>query len=391
MLRPRNVQMPRQTLSVLGSTGSIGVQTLEIVRQRPEDYDVYALSAHRNVALLAAQTASVQPKVVVLTDLAAYKEAVKDPAFSSVRVLFGPDGLDEIAAAPEADTIVAAIVGVAGMQSVAAAARAGKRIALANKETLVVGGRWIMDLVSTHGATLLPVDSEHSAIFQVLKGEPAHRVAKLILTASGGPFRTREASFDDIRPEDALRHPNWEMGAKITIDSATLMNKGLEVIEARWLFDVHPDQIEVVVHPPSVIHSMVEFVDGSTKAQLGPPSMLVPIQYALTWPDRMPANHPRVDWTKPTQWSFSPPDLTRFPCLSLAFQALRQSDEAPGVLNAANEVAVAAFLRGEIRFTDIPRWVERALTKFSAVKAGSLSDMLEVDQSVRTYLSEPAT
>jgi len=297
--------------------------------------------------------------------------------------------MDAAATAAGVDTVVAAVVGFAGLRPTLAAIRAGKTIALANKETLVVAGELVRDLAAAHGTAVLPVDSEHSALFQCLVGEPADSVEHVTLTASGGPFRTRAAgTFGAITRAEALDHPNWEMGAKITIDSATMMNKGLEVIEARWMFGLEPEQIRVLVHPQSIVHSMVHFADGSVKAQLGVPDMRVPIQVALSFPERWPAPHPRIDWTRLSRLDFEEPDTERFPCLRLAFDALAAGGTAPAVLNAANEAAVALFLDERIGFTDIPRLVEAALEHAEAAAPRALDALEAVDREARARVHE---
>ncbi|MEM1042008.1 MAG: 1-deoxy-D-xylulose-5-phosphate reductoisomerase [Bacteroidota bacterium] len=376
-------------LAILGSTGSIGTQTLEVVRLFPERFRVVALSAHTNADLLAEQARAFRPQFVALRD-AARAPGLRDAlAGTGVEVLTGDEGMEAVGRAGEADTVVSAVVGFAGMRPTLAAIRAGKRIALANKETLVVAGELVRDLAARHDTAVLPVDSEHSALFQCLVGEPPGSVETLTLTASGGPFRTRPAgTFEAITKAEALDHPNWDMGAKITIDSATLMNKGLEVIEARWMFDLGPEQIRVLVHPQSIIHSFVTFNDGSAKAQLGVPDMRVPIQYALSFPDRWPAPHPRIDWSDLARLDFEEPDLARFPCLRLAFDALDAGGTAPAVLNAANEVAVALFLEEQIGFTDIPRLVEAALEQAGTSRPDSLGALEAVDREARARVRE---
>ena len=376
-------------LSILGATGSIGTQTLDIVRLFPDRLRVCALTAHRNAHLLAQQALEFRPDCVVIGDVAEASSLREALAGTGIRVLDGPSGLCEAAALPEVDVVVAAVVGVAGLEPVLAAIRSGKTIALANKEALVVAGALVDALLAQHGNTLIPVDSEHSAIFQCLIGEPARAVELLVLTASGGPFRTRPVeTFDQITRDEALRHPNWSMGAKITIDSATMMNKGLEVIEAHWLFGLEAGQIDVLVHPQSIIHSMVTFTDGSTKAQLGMPDMKVPIQYALSYPDRWPAPHPRLDWGQLKGLDFEPPDLDKFPCLRLAYDALAVGGTAPAVLNAANEQAVALFLKERIRFVDIPRVVETALGKLARAVQPSYEILVEADAEARRLVLE---
>lgn len=378
-----------QSLSILGATGSIGTQTLDIVRLFPDRFRVQALTAHHNAHLLARQAIEFQPDCVVIGDEAKIGELREALAGTDIRVLAGAAGLCEAATLDEVDTVVAAVVGFAGLEPVLAAIRAGKKIALANKETLVVAGALVNKLLDAHGATLIPVDSEHSAIFQCLVGEPTQAVETLVLTASGGPFRTRPAeTFTDITRAEALNHPNWSMGAKITIDSATMMNKGLEVIEARWLFGIPADRIDVLVHPQSIIHSMVTFTDGSTKAQLGVPDMKVPIQYALSYPDRWPAPHERIDWQTLHCLDFEPPDFDKFPCLRLAYEAVEQGGTAPAVLNAANEQAVALFLKDRIRFVEIPHVVEAALEELATRVQPSYETLVEADAVARRRVLE---
>lgn len=376
-------------LAVLGSTGSIGTQTLDIVRLFPDRFRVAALAAHRSVDLIEAQAREFAPGVVVMGDEGAARELARRLAGTAVRVEHGPDALEGVAGSPDVDCVVAALVGAAGLASTLAAARTGKRVALANKESLVVGGALVTAAVRGGGATLLPVDSEHSAIFQCLAGEQPDTVERLVLTASGGPFRTRElATFPAITRDEALRHPNWAMGAKITIDSATMMNKGLEVIEARWLFGVDEDRIGVTIHPQSIVHSLVVFRDGSAKAQLGPPSMLVPIQVALTWPERPAAPHPRLDFTQALALTFEPPEAARYPALALAFGALRAGGAAPAILNAANEAAVARFLDRTLGFPGITAAVEAALDAAPAFDDTTLDGLLDADAWARRHVGE---
>ena len=387
--------MNPQVLTILGATGSIGSSTLDVVARHPERFRVLALSAHHQVDKLLALCLRHRPRYAVMVDEVAanaLRQALAAADLRNIAVLHGPASLVQIASLPEVDTVMAAIVGVAGLPSAMAAARAGKRILLANKESLVVAGQLFMQAVRDGGATLLPVDSEHSAIFQSLPAGllgadlATMGVDKLILTASGGPFRTRPThTFDDIGPEEACRHPNWQMGQKITVDSATLMNKGLEVIEAHWLFSAPTDAIDVVVHPQSVIHSMVQYRDGSVVAQLGSPDMRTPIAFALAWPERITAGVQPLDFTTLASLTFEKPDLQRFPCLGLACAALRQGGDAPAVLNAANEVAVAAFLAGKIRFTQISRLVEEALAQMDLGASHDLDALLAKDRLVREY------
>lgn len=375
--------MLQRTLTILGSTGSIGTQTLDVVRSNPARYRVGYLTTNRRGDLLAQQIKEFRPTGVVVFDPTVAQQ-IRQQFGTQVEVMEGEEGACEVASRPEVDVVVSALVGFAGVRPTIAAIKQGKRIALANKETLVAAGEPIAKLLRQHNAELIPVDSEHSAIYQCLVGESAAEVEQLILTASGGPFRDLPADqFCQITPAQALRHPNWSMGPKITIDSATLMNKGLEVIEARWLFDVSPEKIGVVVHPQSIIHSMVQFVDGSVKAQLGLPDMRLPIQYALGWPERIANDYQRLSLPQLQSLTFSEPDFQRFPCLGLAFDALRRGGTAPAILNAANEVAVASFLDGELQFTDIPRCIERALERAEIVDSPSLDDILAADARTR--------
>lgn len=389
-------------IAVLGSTGSIGTQTLDVCRLFPDRLTVAALAAHRSVDAVEAQAREFRPEVVAMGDADAARELARRLAGTGIRVEGGMDALDAVAASPSLDAVVAALVGAAGLSSTLAAVRAGTRVALANKESLVVGGALVTEAARASGADLLPVDSEHSAIFQCLVGEPGGAVDHLILTGSGGPFRTRDlATFGAITPAEALRHPTWAMGAKITIDSATMMNKGLEIIEARWLFEdalggadvaryddaAWRERLRVVLHPTSVVHSMVVFVDGSAKAQLGPPSMVVPIQLALSWPDRWPAPHARLEVDAPFSLDFTPPDEARYPALGLAYDALGAGGAVPAVLNAANEVAVARFLDGALSFPGIAATVATAMDAAAgrAFDATTLDGLLDADAWARAH------
>ena len=378
-------------LLVLGSTGSIGRQTLDVVAAGDTEFSIWGLSAHSNADLLLSQVHRFHPKAVAVTDPAA-AERVRGELPAGTAFFVGPEGLVALcrAAQGQADLAVAAVVGIAGLPAVVACLEGGMDVALANKETLVTGGALVNGLLARHGRRLFPVDSEHSAIFQCIQGLSAHsEIARLILTASGGPFFGWEAErLADVTVQDALRHPNWSMGAKITIDSATMMNKGLEVIEARWLFDVPVERIDVVVHRQSVVHSMVELVDHSVLAQLGCPDMRIPIQYALTWPRRLACPAPQLDILKAGTLTFAPPDRVAFPCLELGYEALRRGGGAAVALNAANEVAVDKFLRGSIRFTDIPHLVERGMNRAGAARCSTLEDILALDAEARRALSE---
>lgn len=370
-------------LSILGSTGSIGTNTLAVVDHAVGEYRIAALAAGRNLDLLERQVAAYKPDLVCTADGETAAEA-KRRFGDSCRIVHGKEGILEAAAGSGADLVVCGLVGAVGLPSAHAALQQGIDLALANKEALVVGGEFMTAAAARSGAAILPVDSEHNAIHQCLRGESDGEVRNLWLTASGGPFRDTPASMlDAVTVEQALRHPTWKMGPKITIDSATLMNKGLEVIEARWLFDMPAGQIKVVVHPQSVIHSMVEFVDGSFKAQLGATDMRHPIQYALTWPRRVEGPLPPFNPVDAGPLTFDSPDTDRFPCLALAYQAVEAGGTATAVLNAANEVAVQAFLDGRAGFTDIPAIISETLGRSSCASVGSLQELLALDQDVR--------
>ena len=370
-------------LSILGSTGSIGTQAIDVIAARPGEFRVVALAAGRNRALLAAQASSLRPELVAVErDVDAREIAGALPP--GTRVVVGRDGLIEAARHPEAQLVVCALTGALGIEPTFAAVDAGKDVALANKEALVAAGAFVMARAAEAGARILPVDSEHNALHQCLRGEDAAEVKALWLTASGGPFlRLDRAALADATPEAALRHPTWVMGPKVTIDSATLMNKGLEVIEARWLFGVGADRIRVVVHPSSVVHSLVEFADGSFKAQLGVTDMRHPIQYALTYPRRFPSPLTPFDLIAASPLNFEAPDTDRFPCLALAYEALEHEGAAPAVLNAANEVAVAAFLARRASFTCIPAAIRAALSRHADASADTLDDILAADRLAR--------
>jgi len=378
-------------IALLGATGSIGDSALDVIARHPDRFAVAALAAHRNAGKLAALCRRFRPAVAALLDVDAARVLAADLARDALptRVLAGPAGVAEAAALPEADSVLAAIVGAAGLQPTLAAARAGKRILLANKEALVMGGALFMRAAAEGGATLLPIDSEHNALFQCLPAgyarDPSRSgVRRILLTASGGPFRERPlAEFARITPDEACAHPNWSMGRKISVDSATMMNKGLEVIEAHWLFGVPRAAIDVVIHPQSVVHSLVEYVDGSVLAQLGHPDMRTPIAQALAHPDRIDAGVPRLELPALAALAFSEPDLARFPCLRLAYEALDAGGSAPVTLNAANEVAVEAFLAGRARFTDIAGACAEALARVPAAPIASLDDALAADRDAR--------
>lgn len=368
-------------LAVLGSTGSIGVSTLEIVAEHPDLFQVVALTAGRNLALLEEQITRFRPEMVAVPDPENAQRLQERIGSSGPSILYGTSGLIACAVDSPADMVVSAIVGAAGLEPTLAAIETGRDVALANKETLVIAGELVMTAVAKSGCQLFPVDSEHSAIFQSLKGHCKDDVRRLILTASGGPFRNW--SLDDLQevtPQDALAHPNWTMGRKITIDSATMMNKGLEVIEAHWLFDVPVENIAVHIHPESIVHSMVEYVDGALIAQLGIPDMKTPIAYALSYPDRLTLDLPPLDLCRLGQLHFATPDSQCFPCLGLAYDAIRRGGTTPAVLNAANELAVEAFLQEKVGFLDIPRIIGSVVQKHTTTSASSLEQILAADK-----------
>lgn len=377
-----------KNLSILGSTGSIGVQTLDVVRSNPEDFHVCALAAQSNIDVLEQQIREFRPRLTAVADFTKYKE-LKERVGSLTEIIPGIEGAMASAELSEADTVVSAIVGIAGLEPTYHAILKGKNIALANKETLVTGGSIIIEAVKRMGVSMMPVDSEHSAIFQSIGSNRQESIQKLILTASGGPFREKSSeALKEVTLEDALRHPNWKMGKKITVDSATLMNKGLEVIEAKWLFGVELDRIEVCVHPQSIIHSMVEFTDGSVIAQLGLPDMRLPIQYALTYPERKPMQGARLNLFEIGRLTFERPDTERFPCLSHAYEALKAGDSASVVLNGANEIAVQLFLEGRIGFTDISRLIGSALESHEARPVSGIEDIVALDLWARAKTKE---
>jgi 1-deoxy-D-xylulose-5-phosphate reductoisomerase len=376
-------------LAILGSTGSIGVSTLRIVEAFPDKFQVTALTAGGNIDLLLEQIRRFQPQVVAVLAERDAEALAATLGADGPEVLHGVDGLVRCAGHPQVSTVVAAIVGAAGLVPTMAAIQAGKDVALANKETLVTAGPLVMTAVRKHRVKLLPVDSEHSAIFQSLEGHQNQDIRRLILTASGGPFRQWPLSrMASVTPADALAHPNWVMGRKISIDSATMMNKGLEVIEARWLFDLPVDRIAVHVHPESIVHSMVEYRDGAVLAQLGIPDMQTPIAYALSWPDRLPLDLQPLDLCKAGPLNFSEPDLEKFPCLALAYAAGAAGGSAPAVLNAANEVAVEAFLGGRLPFLQIPRLIEKVLEQHSVEALTTIDQVLRADQQGRAVARE---
>ena len=379
----------KQTVAILGSTGSIGTQTLDVIDRHSELFEVYALTAHSNIDLLVEQARIYRPEVVAIADERHYKILREALDGLPVKVFAGADSICQIAAMSPIDTVVTAMVGYSGLLPTVRAIEAGKKIALANKETLVVAGELVTDLALRNRVDIVPIDSEHSAIFQCLVGENENSVEKLILTASGGAFR--DTPKDDLRlatAADALRHPTWKMGAKITIDSATMMNKGFEVIEARWLFDIPIDKIEVIIHPQSIVHSMVQFCDGSIKAQLGQPDMRHPIQYALTFPDRLNAQVERANLADIHQLTFEKPDYEKFRNLGLAYDALRRGGNIPCILNAANEVAVDAFLKGKIGFFAMSDIIEQTISETAFISSPTLDDYIATDREARARTSE---
>ncbi|MDK2917426.1 MAG: 1-deoxy-D-xylulose-5-phosphate reductoisomerase [Candidatus Petromonas sp.] len=376
-------------ISILGSTGSIGTQALEVIKNNQDLFEVVAISGNTNIELLQKQIKKFNPKYVAVYNESKAKELKNKLNNPNIKILSGMKGLIEISTIDEVDIVITSVVGTIGLLPTLNAIKAKKNIALANKETLVTAGELVMKEAKLNGVNILPIDSEHSAIFQCLQGNTFKQVNKIILTASGGPFRgMKKKNLINVTPQDALKHPNWNMGSKITIDSATLMNKGLEVIEAKWLFDLEVSQIDVVVHPQSIIHSMVEFIDGSILAQLGLPDMKVPIQYALTYPSRVKSNMERLDFLKIRELTFEKPDTKTFPCLDLAIEALRIGGTMPAVLNAANEELVLQFLNGLITFYDIPNRIEVAMNKHTPIKNPSINDIFEVDKLTREYINK---
>ncbi len=378
-----------RVLSILGSTGSIGVNALHVVKNLNQELNVKYLSAHKNSQRLIAQAKEFRPDAVAVVDTVAAKEVQGALKSEAIEVFTGRDGLLELAGRQDVDILVNGLVGSAGMEPTIKAIRTGVDVALSNKESLVMAGDIINSEKAVSGAKIFPVDSEHSAIWQCLIGENIGEVEKIILTGSGGPFRSRNISdFSSITVKDALNHPNWSMGQKITIDSATMMNKGLEVIEARWLFDLSVEKIDIVIHPESIIHSMVEFVDGSVKAQLGVPDMKVPIQYALTYPNHAPATWEKLSLPEIGSLTFESPDLEKFPAIQLAFDALKKGGSCPAVLNVANEQAVYKFLKGDIHFTDIPKIIDQACQTMAFFEKPVLEDILSLELETTRFVQE---
>ena len=381
-----------KNISVLGSTGSIGTQTLEVIAANPELYSVVALTAQKNATLLIEQALKYKPEMVVICDESRYEQVRSALEGSRIQVLAGEAALEEAAGLEAADLVITAIMGAVGLRPTIAAIKAKKDIGLANKETLVVAGHLITQLAKAHGVKIIPVDSEHSAIYQCLVGEPQDAVEKIYLTASGGPFRGKDRSFlASVTKEAALKHPNWVMGAKITIDSATMMNKGLEVIEAKWLFDLEESQIDVIIHPQSIIHSLVQFKDGSMKAQMGLPDMKLPIHYAMAYPQRVQSNFPRFNFMDYPQLTFQQPDRDVFRNLDLAYQAMNQGGNMPCIINAANEVVVNAFLEDRIGFLEMSDVIARCMSDIAFIAEPTLNNYLETDQHTRIFAGQLVT
>ncbi len=379
----------KRRIAILGSTGSIGTQALEVIKQHPDKLDVEVLTAHSNSQLLIRQALEFMPNAVVISNESLYQRVYEALDPYDIKVYSGSASIEQIVEMESIDMVLVALVGWSGLKPTLRAIEAGKQIALANKETLVVAGELVTKLARDKGVNIYPVDSEHSAIFQCLAGEFHNPVEKIILTASGGPFRgMNHEELQHVTKEQALKHPNWNMGCKVTIDSATLMNKGLEVIEAKWLFNIEIPKIEVVVHPQSIIHSMVQFADGSIKAQMGMPDMRLPIQYALTYPQRLPSQFPKFSFDQCLQFTFEKPDTENFRCLNIAYEAIRLGGNMPCVMNAADEVAVHAFLRNEIKFLKIPELIELSMSKISFKGNPSLSDYEATDLESRAVATE---
>lgn len=381
MIQSRNV-------TILGSTGSIGVQTLQVIEKSNGLFNVLYLTAHKNIELLAKQVEKFKPKGVVVSDYESFVEFKEKYSFN-IEVLFGPEGLSEVASKSENDLVVSALVGFSGVVPTISALKVGKNVALANKEALVSAGQFISELAKINNAKIIAIDSEHNAIIQCLLGEDISKIEKIILTASGGPFLNSDhKTFEYVQVQEALAHPRWSMGKKISIDSATLMNKGFEVIEAHWLFNLAPEQIQVVIHPESIIHSLVQFIDGSIKAQLGPQDMRIPISFALNYPERFHYDFPRLDLLEVGSLNFLKPDTTKFPCLQFAYDSLKIGGTAPAVLNAANETAVQSFLEGRLSFAKIPQCIAYALENVESITNPTLEDIFEIDKLTRRITSD---
>ncbi len=377
-------------IAILGSTGSIGISALDIIEKNPKRFEVVALAAGQNVNLIKKQIEKYRPKFVALKNKEmALKLGKILTVKNNIKILYGEEGLKEVASCATADMVISAISGAAGMVPTLAAIEAGKDVALANKETMVIAGEIVTKQAKKRGIKILPVDSEHSAIFQCLEGQKRNNLSRIILTASGGPFvNFTKKELKEVKPHQALRHPKWKMGKKITVDSASLMNKGLEVIEARWLFNLEYNNIDVLIHPQSIVHSMVEFIDGSILAQMGIPDMRIPIAYALTYPERITNDLPPLNLLKTGKLEFYKPDMKKFPCLALAYNAGISGGTNPAVLNAANEVAVEAYINGKIKFTDLPIIIEKVLALHDSVKNPSLEEILQADHWARIQTSQ---
>jgi 1-deoxy-D-xylulose-5-phosphate reductoisomerase len=376
-------------IAVLGSTGSIGTQTLDVIRLNPDSFKVHTLTAGNNVNLLIKQAIEFKPAVVVIADKNKYKDLAKALSSYPIKVLAGNSEIENAVSNPAIDIVLTAMVGFSGLLPTIKAIKANKTIALANKETLVVAGDIISELVKKHRVNIIPVDSEHSAIFQCLAGEFHNPVEKIYLTASGGPFRTKNIQeLEHVTIKQALKHPNWDMGAKITIDSASMMNKGLEAIEAKWLFELEPKQIDIIIHPQSIIHSIVQFSDGSMKSQMGLPDMKLPIQYALTYPNRLHSDFERFNFINYPELTFEKPDLNKFKNIQIAYDAMTKGGNVPCVMNAANEIAVDAFLKEQIKFTEIPKIIEKTINKTNFVARPSVADYIDSDAEARKIANE---
>lgn len=379
----------KKRIVILGSTGSIGTQTIDVIASNPDKFELYGITAHSNSELLISQAKKYKPNFVIVTKDECYSVVKEALSNEEIKVFAGIESVCDLVSMPSVDIVVTAMVGYAGLKPTISAVKAGKTIALANKETLVVAGELIKELALQHRAPILPVDSEHSAIFQCLAGEANNPIEKIILTASGGPFRTHNIEqLQFVTKADALKHPNWEMGAKITIDSASMMNKGFEVIEAKWLFDLNMDQIDVLVHPQSIVHSMVQFKDGSVKAQLGMPDMRLPIAYALSYPNRLNNDYERLDFLKFNQLNFEKPDIKKFRNLDFAFRAMKTGGNMPCILNAANEIAVYGFLNDKISFLGMSDLIEWAMENAEFISKPTYEDYVETDSMVRKITSE---
>lgn len=379
----------KKNIAILGSTGSIGTQALEVISEQPEHFSVELLTAGNNADLLIEQAVKFQPNTVVIENKILFEKVLHALEPFNIKVFAGAEAIEQCVQMDSIDMVVTALVGFSGMLPTISAIKSGKAIGLANKETLVVAGEFITGLAKQHAVNIFPIDSEHSAIFQCLQGEWHNTIEKIYLTASGGPFRGKTTEFlEKVLPEQALKHPNWTMGSKITIDSATLMNKGLEMIEARWLFNLLPEQIEVIVHPQSIIHSIVQFEDGSMKAQMGLPDMKLPIQFALGYPKRLKSNFPRFNFVHFPQLTFEAPDSATFRCLQIAGEAMKKGGNLPCIMNAANEIAVQAFLKKKIGFNDIPKLIENVMQKVSFTQNPTVDDYISSDRESRVKAAE---